>query len=53
MLICVIAYVLYIYSSMTSPIKDQGLGPDHMDNFVSKNNPVMKDIKCPGTLLLA
>jgi hypothetical protein len=27
---------LYIYSSISSPIKDKGLGPDHMDKLVSQ-----------------
>jgi hypothetical protein len=27
---------LYIYSSMSSLIKDQGFGPDHWDKSVSK-----------------
>jgi hypothetical protein len=27
---------MYIYSSMSSPIKDQGLVPNHMDKSVSQ-----------------
>jgi hypothetical protein len=38
---------------MSSPIKDQGLGPDHLDKGVSQNNPMVKDMKRLATLVLA
>jgi hypothetical protein len=34
-ILCIFIAILCIYSLMSSPIKDQGLGPDHMDNGVS------------------
>jgi hypothetical protein len=48
MLICVIMYLIiafeYIYSSMSS-IKDQGLGPDHMDKSVSQEQSISEGYK--------
>jgi hypothetical protein len=39
---------LYIYSSMSSPTKDQGLGPDHMDKSVAKEESSSEGYETPS-----
>jgi hypothetical protein len=43
----IIAY-LYIYSSMSSPTKDQGLGPDHMDKSVAQEQSSSEGYETPS-----
>jgi hypothetical protein len=47
----IIAYVnmyLYLYSSMSYPIKDQGLGPDHMDKSVAQEQSSSEGYEMPS-----
>lgn len=39
---------LYIYSSMSSPIKDQGLVPDHMDKSVAQEQSSSEGYETPS-----
>ena len=39
---------LYIYSSMSSPIKDQGLVPDHMDKSVAQEESSSEGYETPS-----
>jgi hypothetical protein len=39
---------LYIYSSMSSPTKDQGLGPDHMDKSVAQEESSSEGYETPS-----
>jgi hypothetical protein len=51
MLICVNTYLLllmYMYNSMSSPIKDQGLGSDHMNKSVSQEQSVGEGYQTPS-----
>jgi hypothetical protein len=39
---------LYIYSSMSSPTKDQGLGLDHMDKSVAQEESSSEGYETPS-----
>jgi hypothetical protein len=44
---------MHIYSSMSSLIKDQGLGPNHMDNSISQEQSGGERYQMPSNPILS